>query len=95
MHQCSRLQIPSDKVVFNEKPEMKAREICDAAKEAIHSGKFDMIRVNFANPDMVGHTGDLKAAIYVRLVACCACGYFRIALLNSACLRAAVWTRSA
>jgi 2,3-bisphosphoglycerate-independent phosphoglycerate mutase len=60
------LQIPSDKVVFNEKPEMKAREICDAAKEAILSGAFDMVRVNFANPDMVGHTGDLKATTYVR-----------------------------
>jgi Metalloenzyme superfamily len=59
-------QIPSDKIVFNEKPEMKAREICDGAKEAILSGKFDMIRVNFANPDMVGHTGDLKASIVVR-----------------------------
>jgi bisphosphoglycerate-independent phosphoglycerate mutase (AlkP superfamily) len=63
------LQIPSDKVVFNEKPEMKAREITDAAKEALLSGKFNMVRVNFANPDMVGHTGDLKASIYVRSIA--------------------------
>ena len=45
---------------------MKAREVTDAALEAIRSGKFDMIRVNFANPDMVGHTGDLKATTYVR-----------------------------
>ena len=59
------MQIPSDKVIFNEKPEMKAREITDAAKEALLSGKFDYVRVNFANPDMVGHTGDLKASIYV------------------------------
>jgi 2,3-bisphosphoglycerate-independent phosphoglycerate mutase len=69
------VQIPSDKIIFNEKPEMKAREITDAAKEAIKSGKYDMIRVNFANPDMVGHTGDLKATIFVRLrfrcILCC------------------------
>eukprot|EP01025_Chloroclados_australasicus_P065518 TRINITY_DN8926_c0_g2_i1.p1 TRINITY_DN8926_c0_g2~~TRINITY_DN8926_c0_g2_i1.p1 ORF type:complete len:458 (-),score=88.04 TRINITY_DN8926_c0_g2_i1:188-1516(-) len=55
------LEIPSDDCVFNEKPAMKAREIAEAAKEAMLSGKFDMIRVNFANPDMVGHTGDLEA----------------------------------
>lgn len=57
------LEIPSDKIMFNEKPEMKAREICEASKEALKSGKFKMVRVNFANPDMVGHTGDLKATI--------------------------------
>lgn len=61
-----RLQIESDKVVFNEKPDMKAREITEAAKEALISGKFDMVRVNFANPDMVGHTGDLEATKTVR-----------------------------
>lgn len=52
--------------MFNEKPEMKAREITEAAKEALISGKFDMVRVNFANPDMVGHTGDLEASKIVR-----------------------------
>lgn len=56
------IEIESDKVIFNEKPEMKAREITEAAKEALISGKFDMVRVNFANPDMVGHTGDLEAS---------------------------------
>jgi bisphosphoglycerate-independent phosphoglycerate mutase (AlkP superfamily) len=40
---------------------MKAREICEAAKAALRSGRYDMVRVNFANPDMVGHTGDLEA----------------------------------
>jgi len=55
------VEIPSDKVPFNEAPLMKAREICEAAKEALRSGKYKMVRVNFANPDMVGHTGDLKA----------------------------------
>lgn len=57
------LEIPSDKVVFNEKPAMKAREITEAAKEALLSGKYKMVRVNYANPDMVGHTGDLQATI--------------------------------
>eukprot|EP00192_Tetraselmis_astigmatica_P002898 CAMPEP_0117687604 /NCGR_PEP_ID=MMETSP0804-20121206/23238_1 /TAXON_ID=1074897 /ORGANISM="Tetraselmis astigmatica, Strain CCMP880" /LENGTH=555 /DNA_ID=CAMNT_0005499707 /DNA_START=25 /DNA_END=1692 /DNA_ORIENTATION=- len=55
------VEIPSDKVPFNQAPLMKAREICEAAKEAMRSGKYQMVRVNFANPDMVGHTGDLKA----------------------------------
>jgi len=55
--------IDSDKVVFDEKPAMKAREITDAGIKAINSGKFDMIRVNYANPDMVGHTGNIAATI--------------------------------
>ena len=54
---------PSDKVVFDEKPDMKAREVTAAALEAIKSGRFDMIRVNYANPDMVGHTGNLPATV--------------------------------
>eukprot|EP00798_Chlamydomonas_sp_ICE-L_P003889 gene3889-13955_t len=57
------VEIPSDKIMFNEKPEMKALEISEASKEALKSGKFKMVRVNFANPDMVGHTGDLPATI--------------------------------
>ena len=60
------MQIPSDKVVFNEKPDMKAREITDAGKAALASGKYDMVRVNYANPDMVGHTGDLQATMQAR-----------------------------
>ena len=42
---------------------MKAREICAAGKEALRSKKYDVVSVNFANPDMVGHTGDLAATI--------------------------------
>ncbi|PSC70092.1 2,3-bisphosphoglycerate-independent phosphoglycerate mutase [Micractinium conductrix] len=61
------VEIPSDTVPFNEIPEMKAREICEAGKEALRSGKYDQVRINFANPDMVGHTGDLAAT-----VSCCA-----------------------
>lgn len=57
------VEIPSDNVPFNQAPLMKAREITAAGKEALLSGKYDVVRVNYANPDMVGHTGDLKATI--------------------------------
>lgn len=57
------LEIPSDRIQFNERPWMKAAEITDAVIEAIYSNKYDFIRLNFANGDMVGHTGDLEAAI--------------------------------
>jgi 2,3-bisphosphoglycerate-independent phosphoglycerate mutase len=42
---------------------MSAPELTDKAVEAIRSGKYDLIVLNYANPDMVGHTGSLKAAI--------------------------------
>lgn len=42
------LEIPSDNVPFNELPAMKAREICEAGKEALRSGKYDQVRINFA-----------------------------------------------
>ncbi len=54
---------PRDVPTYDLKPEMSARGICDATKEAILSGKYGLIVVNFANPDMVGHTGFLEAAI--------------------------------
>ncbi|KAL6748133.1 phosphoglycerate mutase [Haematococcus lacustris] len=57
------LEIPSDKILFNEKPDMKAREITEAGKEALRSGKYKMVRINYANPDMVGHTGDMAATV--------------------------------
>jgi len=44
------VEIPSDTVPFNEAPEMRAREITEAGKEALLSGKYDMVRVNYANP---------------------------------------------
>lgn len=53
---------PKDVSTYDQKPEMSARGVCDATKEAILSGNYDMIVVNFANPDMVGHTGNLEAA---------------------------------
>lgn len=56
-------EIPSDRIIFNQKPEMKAREITDATIAALESEKYDVIRINFPNGDMVGHTGDLAATI--------------------------------
>lgn len=60
-----RQMIPSPKEVatYDEKPEMSAAAVGDAVTTAIESGKFDFVLVNFANPDMVGHTGMLKPAI--------------------------------
>lgn len=57
------IEIPSDNVPFNEAPAMKAREITEKTIELIESGKFGFGRLNLANGDMVGHTGDLAATI--------------------------------
>ncbi|TAJ95317.1 MAG: 2,3-bisphosphoglycerate-independent phosphoglycerate mutase [Reyranella sp.] len=58
-----RILVPSPKVkTYDLKPEMSAPEVTDKLVEAIGSGKFDLIVVNYANTDMVGHTGDLAAA---------------------------------
>lgn len=55
---------PSPKVAtYDLQPEMSASEVTKTAKAAIESGKYALIVVNFANPDMVGHTGSLPAAI--------------------------------
>jgi 2,3-bisphosphoglycerate-independent phosphoglycerate mutase len=48
---------------YDMKPEMSAAEVTAAAKAAILSGKYGLVVVNYANPDMVGHTGSLPAAI--------------------------------
>ncbi|HEV7873450.1 MAG TPA: 2,3-bisphosphoglycerate-independent phosphoglycerate mutase, partial [Enterovirga sp.] len=59
-----RIMVPSPKVAtYDLQPEMSAPELTDRAVAAIESGKFDLIVLNFANPDMVGHTGVLEAAI--------------------------------
>src|SRR5262249_26470287 len=59
-----RIMVPSPKVAtYDLKPEMSAPELTDRAVEAIGSGKYDLIVLNYANPDMVGHTGSLPAAI--------------------------------
>ena len=58
-----RILVPSPKVkTYDMKPEMSAPEVTEKLVEAIGSGKFDLIVVNYANTDMVGHTGDLSAA---------------------------------
>ena len=56
------IEIPSDRVAFEQRPWMKAAEITDQTIESIHSGRFDLIRLNFPNGDMVGHTGVFQAA---------------------------------
>ena len=59
-----RILVPSPSVAtYDLKPEMSAPEVTDKLTEAIESGKYDLIVVNYANCDMVGHTGDMKAAI--------------------------------
>jgi len=58
-----RLLIPSPKVAtYDQKPEMSAVEITDAFMEQSAAGKYQVVIMNYANADMVGHTGDLKAA---------------------------------
>jgi len=56
-------EIPSDRLPFEQAPDMKAREITRGVCEAIGSGNFDHIRLNLANGDMVGHTGDFAATV--------------------------------
>ena len=59
-----RILVKSPKVAtYDLKPEMSAYEVCDNLVKAIKSDKYDVIIVNFANPDMVGHTGVEEAAI--------------------------------
>lgn len=59
-----RILVPSPKVAtYDLKPEMSALEVTDKLVEAIEQNKFDVIIVNYANGDMVGHTGILPAAI--------------------------------
>ena len=48
---------------FDMKPEMSAYEVCDAVVDAINSDKYDVILLNYANCDMVGHTGVFDAAV--------------------------------
>ncbi|MGD7033879.1 2,3-bisphosphoglycerate-independent phosphoglycerate mutase [Methylotuvimicrobium buryatense] len=55
------VEIPSDSCPFEEAPRMKADEITDAVVQAIESGEYQFIRLNYPNGDMVGHTGDVNA----------------------------------
>ncbi len=74
---CEKLEdyveIPSDIVPFEQRPWMKSAEITDQVVEAIRSGKYDTIRINYANGDMVGHTGNFQAVL-------CALGAVDLAL---------------
>jgi len=59
-----RIMVPSPKVAtYDLQPEMSAPELTDKVVAAIDSGKYDLIVLNYANPDMVGYTGSLPAAI--------------------------------
>ena len=59
-----RTLIPSPKVAtYDLQPEMSAPAVCDVVVKGIESGEFDWIVVNFANGDMVGHTGNIEAAV--------------------------------
>ncbi|SDI19660.1 2,3-bisphosphoglycerate-independent phosphoglycerate mutase [Propionivibrio dicarboxylicus] len=55
-------EVPSDVVPFEQRPWMKSAEIADAMIAALQSGKYKTLRCNFANGDMVGHTGNFRAA---------------------------------
>ncbi len=59
-----RILVPSPKVAtYDHKPEMSAYEVTEKLEQAIASGKYDLIVCNYANPDMVGHTGIMSAAV--------------------------------
>ncbi len=60
-----RLMVPSprDVATYDEKPEMSAPEVAARVAGALRGGDYDFVLVNFANPDMVGHTGSLPAAV--------------------------------
>ena len=59
-----RILVPSPKVAtYDLQPEMSAPEVCDKVVDAIKSGKYDVVILNFANCDMVGHTGVFDAAV--------------------------------
>lgn len=57
------IQSPKDVPTYDFKPEMSAREVTAAVLERVASGKYDAIILNYANPDMVGHTGVIPAAV--------------------------------
>ncbi|MFP4442759.1 MAG: 2,3-bisphosphoglycerate-independent phosphoglycerate mutase [Spirochaetia bacterium] len=57
------VEIPSDRVAFEQRPWMKAAEITDRVIDAVKSGDYDFIRLNYPNGDMVGHTGIFPAVV--------------------------------
>ncbi len=57
------IEVPSDRVDFSERPWMKCAEVTDAVIDEITHNQYDLVRINYANGDMVGHTGNLQATI--------------------------------
>ncbi len=57
-------EIPSDVIPFEQAPAMKSREITEKLVAAMASGKYDFLRCNYPNGDMVGHTGSMDAVVY-------------------------------
>ncbi|MDJ0653680.1 MAG: 2,3-bisphosphoglycerate-independent phosphoglycerate mutase [Xanthomonadales bacterium] len=57
------VEVPSDVIPFEQRPWMKSAEVTDELINALRSGEYRFLRVNFANGDMVGHTGDFPATI--------------------------------
>ena len=58
------LEIPSDVIPFEQAPAMKSKEITEAMVSAMESGKYQFLRCNYPNGDMVGHTGVMDAVVY-------------------------------
>lgn len=79
-----RILIPSPKVAtYDLQPEMSAPELTDRLVEAIASGSYDLIICNFANPDMVGHTGIIPAAVKAAETVDASLGRLRAAIENA------------
>jgi 2,3-bisphosphoglycerate-independent phosphoglycerate mutase len=57
------IEIPSDNISFDKAPAMKAREITDKVIEEMKTNKYQFVRLNFPNGDMVGHTGNYEATV--------------------------------
>ncbi|MFN2128021.1 MAG: 2,3-bisphosphoglycerate-independent phosphoglycerate mutase, partial [Anaerolineales bacterium] len=57
------IEIPSDRVPFEERPWMQAARVTDAVIDGLQGGAYKVLRLNYANGDMVGHTGVMEAAI--------------------------------
>ena len=57
------IEVESDRVEFSQRPWMKAAEVTDAVIDELNKNHYDLVRINYANGDMVGHTGNLHATI--------------------------------
>ncbi|WP_299236646.1 2,3-bisphosphoglycerate-independent phosphoglycerate mutase [Natronomonas sp.] len=76
--------VPSpDVATYDERPEMSAPELTDAVLEAIDAGAVDVLVCNYANPDMVGHTGEFDAAVAAVEAVDCQLGRLREAVTNA------------